>query len=80
MYTNTKFWTMTPYEYKGGIAYMVYVDENGQWGVENNEWCIIKKDKKEKKEEITSKLIRTCKGEKIGYPCCQKKEKVIYYI
>lgn len=64
-------------------AEVQYHDKDGDWSIENNEWCIIKKDEKnekekEEEEENTPKLIRTCKAEEIGYSCCKKQKEVIY--
>jgi mannan endo-1,4-beta-mannosidase len=36
--------------------YVVTTDENGDWGVENNEWCGI--------------VHKSCWSEPLGYPCC----------
>ncbi|OUM66091.1 Non-catalytic module family DOC2, partial [Piromyces sp. E2] len=58
-----------------------YQDKDGDWGEENGEWCFIKKEEekeKEKQEKDEPKLIRTCTGENLGYPCCEKEHKNIY--
>ncbi|OUM64613.1 Non-catalytic module family DOC2, partial [Piromyces sp. E2] len=38
-----------------------YTDENGNWSVENNEWCGI----------IEEKEDPNCWASKLGYPCCK---------
>jgi len=43
-----------------------YEDDDGQWGVENNDWCGI--------QSIQS----TCWSEKLGYPCCNSTNEVVY--
>jgi len=58
-----------------------YQDEDGNWGVEHGEWCYIKEgEQKEEKEDKTAepKLIRSCTGENLGYPCCERTHKDIY--
>jgi len=40
----------------------VYIDESGNWGYENNDWCGIKDSCSATKEK--------CFSEKLGYPCC----------
>lgn len=39
---------------------VIYKDDTGEWGVENNDWCFIGKNNDKK----------TCFSEKLGYPCC----------
>ncbi|ORX48628.1 hypothetical protein BCR36DRAFT_329040 [Piromyces finnis] len=50
-------------------TYVVYQDESGDWGVENNEWCGITK---------VNLPSSTCWSEKLGYPCCKKNFFVVY--
>jgi len=42
-----------------GKTEVLDTDENGQWGVENDEWCGIVRDNKE-----------SCWATKLGYKCC----------
>jgi len=61
-----------------------YTDANGEWGVEQDEWCIIKKDEKKEKEaeaeaEKESKLKCSSAILKQGYPCCSSTTcKIVY--
>ncbi|KAL6595888.1 cellulosomal serpin precursor [Neocallimastix sp. 'constans'] len=48
---------------------VVYTDESGDWGVENNSWCGISNDNDNDDD--------TCFSIELGYPCC-KDNKVIY--
>ncbi|ORX85431.1 hypothetical protein BCR32DRAFT_229746 [Anaeromyces robustus] len=62
---------------------VVYHDDEGDWGVENKEWCFIPVDQEEKKEDDDKKdqepqLIRICNSEKYGYSCCKTEQKVVY--
>jgi len=43
-----------------------YVDEEGQWGIENDDWCGIVAD-------------GSCWSSALGYPCC-KNTRVIQYV
>jgi len=45
---------------------VVYTDDDGTWGVENDEWC-----------GCNGNAPSTCKGAQ-GYPCC-KSNKTVYY-
>ncbi|OUM70580.1 carbohydrate esterase family 1 protein [Piromyces sp. E2] len=48
-------------------TYVVYVDNAGKWGIENNDWCGISE------ENIPSPAENTeCWAEKFDYPCCKK--------
>jgi len=49
-----------------------YHDKDGDWSVENGNWCFLQKDKDNEKEEV-----KTCNytGD---YPICQKTTKVVY--
>jgi len=47
---------------------VVYTDNDGDWGVENNEWCGI---------ENTSSAV-FCWSSALGYPCCSS-TKTVYY-
>jgi len=40
---------------------VVYTDSTGNWGVENNDWCIIKKQEQSSAQ---------CFSIALGYPCC----------
>jgi hypothetical protein len=42
-----------------------YTDDDGQWGVENGDWCGIMSDK--------------CWSEPLGYECCDPKDNTYYY-
>jgi predicted secreted protein len=53
-----------------------YQDKDGDWGKENGKWCYINQEKQKENDE--PKLIRTCTGENLGYPCCEKEHKNIY--
>jgi hypothetical protein len=55
------------YPYCKTTTTVVYTD-NLKWGVENDEWCIIK-------GQSSSSCI--CWAEKLGYPCCT--DKTVYY-
>ncbi|ORY24264.1 hypothetical protein LY90DRAFT_389504, partial [Neocallimastix californiae] len=48
---------------------VVYTDESGDWGVENNSWCGISNDNDNDND--------TCFSIELGYPCCTD-NKVIY--
>ena len=41
---------------------VVYTDADGDWGVENNDWC----------------GIENCWASKLGYPCCKSTSQVVY--
>ena len=43
---------------------VIYQDENGDWGVENGDWCGITK--------------KQCWSEPLGYPCCSSCSQVVY--
>jgi len=45
---------------------VVYTDEDGDWGVENNEWCGI------------PETCSSCWSKRLGYDCCKKECKVVY--
>jgi len=49
---------------------IVYTDEDGDWGVENNKWCGIGNGSSTISDD-------SCFSVKLGYPCC-KKCKVLY--
>jgi predicted RNase H-like HicB family nuclease len=42
-----------------GNTVVYYQDENGDWGVENDDWC-----------GITRAEAPACWSDKLGYPCC----------
>ncbi|OUM59770.1 Non-catalytic module family DOC2 [Piromyces sp. E2] len=42
---------------------IVYTDDSGNWGVENNKWCGINNDP-----------IKECFSRALGYPCCKSCE------
>jgi len=46
---------------------VVYTDESGDWGVENNDWCGIK-----------NSSYAACWSEALGYPCCKVNKFVVY--
>jgi len=48
---------------------VLYQDDDGDWSVENGDWCIIKKQEI-KTNDTSPRLIRTCEVGKLGYPCC----------
>ncbi|KAL6610838.1 Arabinanase/levansucrase/invertase [Neocallimastix sp. 'constans'] len=50
---------------------VVYEDNDGQWGVENNDWCGITKE---------SASSATCWSTGLGYPCCSLTNTDVYYI
>ncbi|ORY60339.1 hypothetical protein LY90DRAFT_370991, partial [Neocallimastix californiae] len=47
---------------------VVFEDQDGSWGVEDDFWCGIVEDKEE-----------TCWSTKLGYPCCEVSN-VIYSV
>jgi len=47
---------------------IVYVDQDGNWGVENDQWCGIK----------NSCNAQSCWSESLGFPCCQNTKEVYY--
>jgi len=45
---------------------VAYTDDDGDWGIENNNWCGI---------------IKYCWSETLGFPCCSTGEcKILYYV
>jgi len=50
-----------------------YQDKDGDWGVENGQWCFIKKKEEGEEKESGS----TCFSQALGYSCC-KKHVVVY--
>jgi len=67
----------------GALAYdncketseVVYEDEDGKWGIENNDWCLVV----EKATSATAAAVATsCWSDKLGYPCCSKSAETIY--
>ncbi|KAG4085731.1 pectin lyase-like protein [Neocallimastix lanati (nom. inval.)] len=48
----------TNYPYCKYSTAVYYVDEDGQWSVENNEWCLIQSS------------LASCWSSALGYPCC----------
>ncbi|KAG4088123.1 hypothetical protein H8356DRAFT_959273, partial [Neocallimastix lanati (nom. inval.)] len=50
-----------------GVA-VVYTDNDGPWGVENNDWCGI----------TNNSSAATCFSVALGYNCCQHTTEVIY--
>ncbi|OUM64064.1 family 3 glycoside hydrolase, partial [Piromyces sp. E2] len=52
-------------------AKVKYTDSTGNWGVENGEWCFIKKQ--DEQPHQSSECFSTV----LGYPCC-KGDKVVY--
>jgi len=55
------------YPYCKTTTEVVYSDSD-DWGVENNDWCVIKK----------SQPVVECRGTALGYKCCQPGAKEIY--
>jgi len=49
-----------------------YQDKDGEWGVENGEWCFIKKEEKKEKDESSD-----CVNQDLGYPVCKTTKKVV---
>jgi len=45
-----------------------YQDKDGDWSVENGDWCIIKDH--EVKNTTTPQLIRICDAYSVGFQCC----------
>jgi len=52
-----------------------YQDEDGDWSIENGDWCIIKDPKV--KNTTKPQLIRICDAYSIGFQCCEK-EHLLY--
>jgi len=50
----------------------VYVDKDGNWGVENNQWCGCMNEVPKKKGDCSKKITD------LGFDCCPKNCKVIY--
>jgi mannan endo-1,4-beta-mannosidase len=48
---------------------IVYTDDDGNWGVENNEWCGINDSKPSQ---------AACWSQALGYPCCKTTSDVYY--
>jgi len=48
---------------------VVYTDNDGNWGVENDKWCGISNK---------SSSFATCWSETLGYPCCTSTSEVMY--
>ncbi|OUM68432.1 glycoside hydrolase family 6 protein [Piromyces sp. E2] len=46
-------------------AEVYFTDADGEWGVENNDWCGIQR-------------ATSCWAEPIGYPCCQYTKEIAY--
>jgi len=47
-----------------------YTDNDGEWGLENNEWCGIKDSCKAVNSEPDPEPVNECFSLKLGYPCC----------
>jgi len=45
---------------------VIYVDDDGEWGVENDDWCGIMKEGE-------------CWSKSLGYECCDPSNRVYYY-
>ncbi|ORX79788.1 hypothetical protein BCR32DRAFT_294235 [Anaeromyces robustus] len=52
-------------------AEVIYTDESGDWGLENGDWCFIKEDGEEPKEDEPDS---SCWSAPYGYPCCKSCE------
>jgi len=53
-----------------GNTEVVYKDNDGEWGIENDKWCIHKKEEEKKNKPLSCGKIK-------DYPCCEKPE-VVY--
>lgn len=51
-------------------------DEVGEWGIENNHWCLIVSNEE---TEAISSVIDTCWSLSEGYPCCKQEDTAITY-
>jgi len=51
---------------------VVYTDADGNWGVENDQWCGIDEEKCS-----GSNATVTCFASKMGYPCCKETDNVV---
>ncbi|ORX85415.1 hypothetical protein BCR32DRAFT_196871, partial [Anaeromyces robustus] len=51
---------------------VAFVDNDGKWGYENNNWCGLKDtcDKTEPQPEPQPEPTDECFSIKLGYPCC----------
>jgi len=49
-------------------AKVIYQDKDGDWSVENGDWCFINKEKTHSSE--APELIRTCEANLYNQPCC----------
>ncbi|OUM57494.1 Non-catalytic module family DOC2, partial [Piromyces sp. E2] len=48
-----------------------YEDDNGKWGIQGDEWCLIL-------EKSATPEPEECWSEKVGYPCCTKTKEVVF--
>jgi len=53
---------------KGCQATSYFIDDNGSWGVENDDWCGIPANCQETEQEQKQE---ECPGLKLGYSCCK---------
>jgi len=49
-------------------AQVVYQDEDGDWSVENGDWCGIQRQQQQQ---------QSCWSERLGYPCCKSTNVVV---
>ncbi|OUM70018.1 family 5 glycoside hydrolase [Piromyces sp. E2] len=66
---NTCFSIRLGYNCCNGCS-VSYVDNDGQWGVENGNWCGIKAS--------CQNVQQNCWSERLGYSCCQYSREVVY--
>jgi len=50
-------------------ATVIYEDEDGKWGVEDNDWCGLN----------TSAAVEDCWAVELGYPCCKSSKAAVIY-
>jgi len=58
-----------------------YIDSDGEWGIENNQWCFIKKQEKSNTNDDDMKTpLNTCSSKILaqGYKCCTSNCKIYY--
>lgn len=47
---------------------VITTDSSGKWGIEGNQWCLIKEDKSESEKPVSGE----CWAKAQGYKCCEK--------
>jgi len=55
---------------------VMYVDEDGEWGIENDDWCGIAKEG----DDGESESPKECWAESLGYECCDPKNNVYFFV